>query len=302
MNRERLRESERKGERGPFVDALLQRAAGGYLRYRYWQQERLADLDVATPEALSKARHELLRWHRRKVREFAEGRYALLAALFHFRGEEIGLRCGIYDPHGFLQSGADFCYYDLLHVLEHYELTPLSRKEFADAIQDSPEWCDCYVRVDRFRTPRARTSLTLEATDVKQEDFEREHWGHPTALKGSRLRLTYRAHGQEHEVALPPEIRELTEESYLPCLLTHFNDRGALQGYLGSRRLAVRDLLVRTSDASAVRYQAILGTAAFVAHAELWVRWRVRKSQEEAVAVRESFEESESGEEAVRTP
>lgn len=302
LNRERLLEAERKGERGPFVDALWQRAAGGYLRYRYWQQGQLNNLDTTDPDTLSKARNNLLRWHRRKVRELAEGRYALLAALFHFRGEEIGLRCGIYDPQGFFQSGAKFCYYDLLHVLEHYEFTWLLRKEFTDAIQDSPEWCDCYVRVDRFRTPRARTSLTFDVMDVKQEDFEREHWGHPTALKGLRLRLTYRAHGQEHEVALPPEIRELTEEHYLPCLLTRFNDRGTLQGYLGARRLAVRDLLVRTSDASEVRYQAILGTAAFIAHAELWARWRARKSQDEAVAVREAFEESEPGEEAAHAP
>ena len=115
-------------------------------------------------------------------------------------------------------------------------------------------------------------------------------------MKRLRLRLTYRAYGQEHEVALLPEIRELREERYLPCLLTHFHDRGALQGYLGSRRLVVRDLVIRTSDASAVRYQIILGTAVFVAHAELWKRWRAQKAHEEPVAVREAFEEAESEE------
>jgi len=295
LNRERLLEAEGKGERSQFVDRLWQRATSGYLRYRYWQQERLADLDTAAPEQLSKARNDLLRWHRRKVLEFVAARHALLAALFHFRGHEIGLRCGIYDPRGLFQSGSEFCYYDLLHVLENYEFEPLLRKDFADVIGEPPEWCDCYVRVDGFRHPRARVSFSLNAVEATRADFEREHWGHPTTIKGLRLRLTYRAHG-EHEVALRPEIRTLTEDGYLLCLITHFKDSGTLRGYLDSRRLTVRDLVVATSDAAEVRYQIILGTAVFAAHVELWARWRARKAQLEAVEVRETYDEQEKQE------
>jgi len=292
LNRERLLQAERKGEKSQFVDRLWHTSAVGYLRHEYRRKGEPDGFERLSDQKRTEAVQWALRRWRPRVRDYVESRHALLSALFRFRGDDVGLRCGIHDPQRLFQSGADHCYYDLLHVLEHYDFTLLDWRQFSAAIGERPEWCDCYVRVDQFRSPRGRVGFTLNAMDTAQEEFDREHWGHPTALKGLRLRLTYRAHGQDHEIAIPPEVRRLTEERYLPCLVTRFADRGALQGYLGARRLMACDLLVDTSDAAGLRYQIVLGTAAFAAHAELWARWRARKAEEEAVAVCEAFDEA----------
>ena len=71
-------------------------------------------------------------------------------------------------------------------------------------------------------------------------------------------------------INLPEAIRLAVKEMYIPCLIVKYEDRGRLIALLRKKSLFSRTLRVQVDDTGKeLEYPMILGTEAFLIHAEL---------------------------------
>ena len=257
-----------------FIQHQQEKAAWSYLEHQSWLNDNLEEFRNAPSAQLNKAikGFSKRRTNRVKVVEHAKQKYQPIQSLFNFRGSDVGIRCGIYDPNHLFQNTAKHTKYDLFHVLSHCNFEQIDRRAYHTLTEDWGDYCEFFVRVDSLKSPPDRVKFSYDAGGDDQEFFERQYcWG-PTALKGLQLRLD--------NGFVPVEIQNVLTDRYITCLLSKIENRYVLNSILETRRQAAYPLSVTFSDGGQQEYQLILGAQAFLIHAELRGTWNEREQSE----------------------
>jgi CRISPR-associated endonuclease/helicase Cas3 len=205
---------------------------------------------------------------RHALRAFVQSQVAITRALFSFRDSFQGPAAVLYDPHHLLSSQTINAY-DLFHLVCNYRLSPpLTRRQFELQFGETELRGDFYVRLIEPREPRLTLELVYDSTDDREE-FEQEWCGRPVALLGVRIHARERG-GDVLAGVLDQALVTALAEKHLPVLIIPPDSVGAMIAHLRGTDLWGRRLTVRFTDGSVDGdYRAILGTAAFHAHAEL---------------------------------
>lgn len=269
---EKVIEAHHHNTHDDFVQQAQEKATWNYLEHQSWLQGKLEEFRSVPPAQLNEAIKGFLkrRTNREQVVEYAKQKFHPIQSLFNFRNSEVGIRCGIYDPGHLFQNTAEHTEYDLFHILEHCEFTALDRNEYRKRSGDLGNFCEFFVRVRDFKNPPARVQFEYDAGGFDREDFERQHcWG-PTALKGLRLGLTRNGY-------VPLEIQDILSERYLTCLLSKMENRSALNSILETKRQVAYPLHVTFAGGRQVEYKLVLGSQAYLIHAELQGKWKEKQ-------------------------
>ena len=255
-----------------FIQHQQERVAWSYLENQSWLNGKLEEFRNTPSARLNTAIKGFLkrRSNREKVVEHANQKYHLIQSLFNFRGSDVGVRCGIYDPNHLFQNTAKYTEYDLFHVLSHCEFQQIpDKKKYHELTGDWGNHCKFFVQVNRFKNPPHHVTFDYDAGGDNQESFERQYcWG-PVALKGLRLRLT--------NGFVPPEIQDVLTNRYITCLLSKIENRYVVNNILETQRQIAYPLSVTFVDGQQKEYQLILGSQAFLIHAELRGKWNEKE-------------------------
>ena len=258
-------EDSKKRTYNDYVRRQWKRAAWSYCRHQAWMNGTLETFEKLSKEEENIVLATLLKNHRPEIVEYAEQEYTAIKSLFNFRGSDVSIRCGIYDPNYFFQNTVNYTEYDLFHVLLHYEFTVISREKYHELTGNWGNYCDLFVRVDDRKESRDEIQFDYNASDIDRENFERQHcWG-PTALKGLRFSLSKRP--------VLNAIQGILEDKYITCLLSKMENRGALNSILETKRQIAYPLLVTFGDGQQ-EYKLIFGAQAFLIYAELQGKWK----------------------------
>lgn len=254
-----------------YVRRQWERAAWSYCRHQAWMNEELETFEKLPKEKEKVILATLLKNNRSKIVEYAEQKYCPIQSLFNFRSSDVGIRCGIYDPNHLFQNTAKHTEYDLFHVLSHCEFTRIPTKEkYRELTGDWGNYCDFFVQANRLKTPRDYVQFSYDAGGTDQESFERQHCWVPTALKDLRLKLK--------NGVVPLEMQDiLKKKGYITCLLSKIENRYALNNILETKGQFSYPLHVTFGDGKQQEYQLILGSQAFLIHAELQGRWKEKE-------------------------
>ncbi len=246
-----------------------ERAAWSYCRHQAWINEELETFEKLPKEKEKIILATLIKKNRANILEHAKREYTPIQSLFNFRGSDIGIRCGIYDPNNLFQNTAKYTEYDLFHVLSHCEFTTIPTKEkYHELTGGWGNYCDFFVQANRLKTPRDYTQFNYDAGGTDQESFERQHCCGPTALKDLRLGLK--------NGVVPLEMQNILTYRYITCLLSKIENRYALNKILETTGQFSYPLNVTFGDGKQQEYQLILGSQAFLIHAELQGKWKER--------------------------
>ena len=260
-------EDSRKRTYNDYVRHQWERAAWSYCRYQAWMSGTLETLEKLPKEKEKIMLATLLKNNRSKIVEHAEQEYTPIKSLFNFRGSDVGIRCGIYDPNHIFQNTAKYTEYDLFHLLSHCEFTVIPTKEkYHELTGDWGNYCDFFVHADRLKTPPGYVQFSYDARGTDRESFERQHCWKPTALKDLRLGLK--------NGIVPLEMQDaLKKKGYITCLLSKMENRYVLNNILETKGQFSYPLNVTFGGGQQQEYQLILGSQAFLIHAELQGRW-----------------------------
>ena len=257
-----------------YISHQWERAAWSYLEHQSWLNDNLEEFRNAPSAQLNTAIKGFIkrRANQVKVVEHAKQKYQPIHSLFNFRGSDVGIRCGIYDPNHLFQNTAEHTEYDLFHVLSHCNFQQIpDRRTYHELTGDWGNYCEFFVQVDSLKTSPNRVQFHYDAGGDDQDSFERQYcWG-PIALKGLQLRLD--------NGFVPVEIQDALTDHYITCLLSKIENRYAFNRILDTKRQFAHSLNVIFSDGEQ-EYQLILGSQAFLIHAELQERWREREQSE----------------------
>ena len=248
-----------------------ERAAQNYCRHQARMHEVLEDFEKLPKEKMDEAIATQLKINRSEIVDYAEQKHCPIQSLFNFRRSDVGIRCGIYDPHHIFQNTAKYTEYDLFHVLSHCEFDEISKEKYREQTEHWGNYCDVFVHAKRLKTPRDYVHFSYDAGGMNQEDFERQYcWG-PTALKDLRL-------GLKHGV-VPLAIQKiLKKKGYITCLVSKMEKKYALNAILETKGQFYYTLNVTFSDGRQKEYQLILGSQAFLIHAELQSKYKDKAS------------------------
>ena len=257
-------EAYKKGTYDNFIQHAQEKAAWGYFQHQSWINGKSEEFQNTPSKQVNTAIKGFIkrRSNREKVIEYAKEKYTPIQSLFNFRGSDIGIRCGIYDPNHLFQNTAKHTEYDLFHVLSHCNFQQIDKKAYHNFTGDWGNHCEFFVRADSLKTPPARVQFNYDAGGIDRESFERQHcWG-PTGLKGLRLE------------SVPLEMQDaLKKKGYITCLLSKRENQYALNNILETRGQFSYPLNVAFNDGQQ-EYQLILGSQAFLIHAELQEKWK----------------------------
>ena len=262
-------EAHEKSTYNNFIQHAQEKAAWSYFKNQSWLNGKSEEFQNTPSEQLNTAIKGFIkrRSNREKVVEHAKQKYCPIQSLFNFRASDVGIRCGIYDPNHIFQNTAKHTEYDLFHVLSHCEFIPIPTKEkYHELTGDWGNYCDFFVRANRLKTPPDSVQFSYDTGGTDQEFFERQHcWG-PTALKNLRLR------------AVPIEMQDaLKKKGYITCLLSKRENQYILNHILETKGQFSYPLHVTFGDGSQQEYQLILGSQAFLIHAELQGKWKKKE-------------------------
>ena len=242
------------------------RAAWRYCRHQARMNGTLETFEKLPKEKKNIVLETLLKNNRAKIVAHAKQEYTPIKSLFNFRGSDISIRCGIYDPNYLFQNNAKHTEYDLFHVLSHCECDGLTKQKYHELTEDWGNYCEFFVQANRLKTPQDYVQFSYDAGGVDQESFEHQHCLRPTALKDLRLGLKF-------GVLLPGVQDTLNKKGYITCLLSKIENRYTLNNILETSRQFSYPLSVTFGDGQQQEYQLILGSQAFLIHAELQGRW-----------------------------
>ncbi len=202
---------------------------------------------------------------------WVESQYYRTEALFSFRDAYQSPVACVYDP-GHLLAESDVTLYDALHVATNFEADYFADdKAFTQATGQPAEKAAVYCHVRVHRDKRLWLQLELRPEQGRSKAvFEslyccQSH--QPVAVKGLRLRA---------DLPLDPALRHAFENKYMALLIIKNQDEGRLMGVLRDRNVFTWALRVAFADGSENDYRVLVGTAAFMIHAELegYLWWR----------------------------
>lgn len=202
------------------------------------------------------------------LREFVASQTAVTEALFAFRDSFQGPVAVVYDPDHLLSSQT-VNIYDLFHLIRWYRFALLSgQAQFLRECAKTDLRGDFYVRLWGWREPPLNLEFLYESAD-ERDLFERKWCRAPVALRGIRLVARERG-GDIVDGALEERIVEALAGRPLPVLIIPPEDVGPMLARLRGTDLWAWRLTVCFPGGTADDgYRALVGTAAFLAHAEL---------------------------------
>ena len=268
-------EAHKKGTYDNFIQHAQEKATWGYFQHQSWINGKSEEFQNTHSEQLNTAIKGFIKRNsnREKVIEYAKEKYTPIQSLFNFRSSEIGIRCGIYDPKHLFQNTAKHTQYDLFHVLSHCNFTIVPTQEkYYELTEDWGNYCELFLEAKSLKTPRDYVQFSYDAGGTDQETFERHHCWEPTALKDLRLGLK--------NGVIPLTIQDiLKKKGYLTCLLSKRKNRYFLNNILETKGQFFYPLNVTFEDGSQQEYQLILGSQAFLIHAELKGKWKEKEQK-----------------------
>jgi hypothetical protein len=207
------------------------------------------------------------------VREWGEGQYRLTEALFNFREAFQAPTVFVSDPDHLL-SDSDTTLYDALHVAAHFKADWFAdRHTFEQIIGKHVEEADTYCHIRGWHSARLTFSFYYREPSLPKERFEHLYTRRPVALRG--LHLQDHSPGHEGLFPLDSALRQAVEDQWVPLLIVYPQDEGRLRTLLHGRDIILRYVDISFADGT-TKYPAIVGTAAFIVHAELerYLRYR----------------------------
>lgn len=249
-----------------YVRHQWKRAAWSYCRHQAWMNEELETFEKLSKETEKVVLARLLKNNRSKIVEYAEQKYAPIQSLFNFRSSDVGIRCGIYDPNRIFQNTAEHTEYDLFHVLSHCNFQQIDKRAYYNFTGDWGNYCEFFVKADSLKTPPARVQFNYDAGEDDRDSFERRYCKGPTSLKGLGLGLVNRF--------ILLEMQDILTDRYITCLLSKMENRYTLNNILETKGQFSYPLSVTFGNGQQQEYQLILGSQAFLIHAELQGRWK----------------------------
>lgn len=204
------------------------------------------------------------------LRDFVQSQYAITKALFSFRDSFQGPTAVIYDPQHLLSS-QPINTYDIFHIIRNYEFSLFnSARQFEQKFGKTGLTGDFYVEIKRFRDEKLSLELSYNTTD-DPDTFE-QRWAYaPVALKGLRLRVRER-HRDPISGGLDQQIVTALVDTPLPLFIVPPRHTGLMIAKLRGTHLWAYNLTVNFVQDGLVEegYKALLGTAAYMAYAELF--------------------------------
>ena len=196
-----------------------------------------------------------------------KAQYALTEALFNFRDSFQGPTAAVYDPHHLL-SDSDLTFYDALHIAANFEADYFDdASAFRRECGGEPGRSEVYCRLKAHRDSRLYIGLDCREERLPRSVWEKLYTRRPVALVGLRLCAQVPGGGP---AALHPTIRQSIETQHVACLIVPDSDLGRLLYLTRDRNLFPRSLRVAfAAEGTSHEYRAVIGTAAFVVHAEL---------------------------------
>lgn len=218
-------------------------------------------------ERLERAVHSHPQAREQLVMPWLQAQYALTEALFNFRDSFQGPTAAVYDPHHLLSDG-DLTLYDALHVAANFEADYFEdAAAFRRACGIEPDQAEVYCRLTAHRDQRLYIGLEYREGKLPRQAWEKLYTRRPVALTGLRLRAQVPGGGS---AALHPTLRRSIETQHIACLVVPDADLGRLLYLTRDRNLFPRSLWVAFAvEGTDHEYKAMIGTAAFVVHAEL---------------------------------
>lgn len=220
---------------------------------------------------------------RQALRTFVQSQVEVTRALFAFRDSFQGPTTVVFDPQHLLSSQTVNSY-DFFHLLRNYSLSSLmSRQQFTRLTGETDLTGDFYVQLLAHRNPRLVLEFVIES-DADRETFEQGWCGAPVALQGVRLQAREPG-GDLLAGALENQVVTALSSRFLPMFIVPPDSVGVMIGRLRGTNLWAQRLTVRFSDGSVEDgYRALLGVAAFHAHAELqWHFWLKDRLKPDAI-------------------
>ena len=254
-----------------YIRHQWERAAWSYCRYQAWIKGELTTFEQLPKEKEKIILATLLKNNRSEIVAYTEQKYTPIQSLFNFRSSDVGIRCGIYDPNHLFQNTAKHTEYDLFHVISHCNFTIVPTKEkYHELTGDWGNYCELFLEAKSLKTPRDYVQFSYDAGRINQETFEQQHCWEPTALKDLRLRLK--------NGVVPLTIQDIIKKKgYLTCFLSKRKNRYVLNNILETRGQFSYPLSVTFGDGGQQEYQLILGSQAFLIHAELKGKWKEKE-------------------------
>ncbi len=201
---------------------------------------------------------------------WAESQYYQTQSLFNFRDAyQPPLAC-VYDPQHLLAE-SDVTLYDALHVAANFEADYFADgKAFTQATGQPAKEAVVYCRLRAHRDKRLWLQLEWRPEQGRSQSvFESLYCCRPLAVRGLKLRA---------DLPLDPSLRDAFEKQYVTLLVVKNQHEGRLMGSLRDRNVFAWALRVMFADGNENDYKALLGTAAFMIHAELegYLWWRAK--------------------------
>ena len=261
-----------KGGCDKFTRRAQEKAAWSYVKYQSWVEDRKEEFKNIPKEEIVKEIEDAInrRVHLGKVVEYAKEKYEITHTLFNFRNSEISIRCGIYDPNHLFQNTAKHTEYDLFYLLSHCEFTRISQEKYHELTENWGNYCEFFVEANRLKVPRDYVQFSYNARRTDQEAFERRYCRDVTALKGLRI-------GLRNNGYVPPDIQKTLEDQYITCFVSTIQKQPVLSNILKTKRQVGHPLFATFNNGQVKEYQLILGSQAFLIHAELQGKWKEKE-------------------------
>lgn len=211
-------------------------------------------------------------------RLYCEMERARVRAQFTFRDSFSGPAAWVYDRDRLLSS-AEVTQYDVIHLVENYELETMDRDAFTQATGVLPPEDVLCVRLRRHRSQRNSLWLRWRPPEILPRGWDLPRFracfaaGEPVALRGLQLR------GAEPP---PREIATALTDRYVLALLTPLRIVGPLQRTIRYRAVYSRKLMVDLPDGEE-EFRVLLGTASMLIAPLL--RWAFQQSQRDDEAI-----------------
>lgn len=261
-----------KGVCDNFIRRAQKKAAWSYVKHQSWVEDKKEEFKNIPKEEIVKEIEDSIkrRANLEKVVEYAKEKYEITHTLFNFRSSEISIRCGIYDPNYIFQNTAKHTEYDLFYVLSHCEFNQISEEKYRELTGNRGNYCEFFLEASRLKTPRDYVQFSYNARGTNQEAFERRYCRGVTALKGLQIDLSNNGY-------VPPNIRKTIENQYMTCFVSTIQKQPALSNILKTKRQVGHPLFVTFNSGQVKEYQLILGSQAFLIHAELQGKWKEKE-------------------------
>ena len=213
---------------------------------------------------------------------FAEGQVTLTDSLFAFRDSFQGPAAAVYDPKGLLSS-EPWNEYDLLHLVSNYRFTPLDREAFQQLGGSPSSDASLFLKLEDFRQPKLTTEFQYDY-DGDEQGWKKVYCRRPISLRGLSLRARERGGDQ---APLASTVAETLRTQWLVALVLPVADEAAVRSRLRGSTLYPRQLTIRFLEEDRERddYLILLGTAAWLADAELrgYLAWRSKEEEQDAI-------------------